>query len=92
MKNNIFYIIFVLGILVLSRIIPHPPNFTPILGTAIMAPTLFKDKTLGIFVVIGITTAVIAGLNTYKNFESPSKKIETKVKKEIKILFIIIFI
>ena len=43
-----------------------------------------RNAIIGIFVVIGITTAVIAGLNTYKNFESPSKKIETKVKKEIK--------
>ncbi len=42
-----------------------------------------RNAIIGIFVVIGVTTAVIAGLNTYKNFEPFSKKIETKTKKEI---------
>ena len=28
----------------MGRIIPHPPNFTPILATAIYAPYLIKDK------------------------------------------------
>ena len=30
MKNKIFYLVFFGVILALSRIIPHPPNFTPI--------------------------------------------------------------
>ena len=52
MKNNIFYILLIISILILSRIIPHPPNFTPILGTAIMAPILFRKKSLSILVLI----------------------------------------
>ena len=41
------------------------------------------------FLVAGITTAIIAGLNTYKNFDIVKNKIdklkpEAKIKKEIK--------
>ena len=43
----------------------------------------------GFFIVIGVTTAVIAGLSTYKNFDFSKTKLEVKkteeiVKKEIK--------
>ena len=52
MFKNSFYIIFFICILALSRIIPHPPNFTPILASAIMAPMLIKDRWLGIAIPI----------------------------------------
>jgi len=32
------------AVMALSRIIPHPPNFTPILAVAIFAPYIVKDK------------------------------------------------
>ncbi len=32
------------AVMALSRIIPHPPNFTPILAVAIFAPYVVKDK------------------------------------------------
>ena len=47
MKNtNIkFYsALMIIFILAFSRIIPHPPNFTPILGMAIFAGTVFDKK------------------------------------------------
>ena len=44
MKKNILTFLFVLGILALGRLIPHPPNFTPILATAIFTPYIIKDK------------------------------------------------
>ena len=44
---------------------------------------------IGFFVVAGVTTAIIAGINAYHNFDFSEKKLETKkievdVKKEIK--------
>ena len=50
MKSNVFYLIFFIVFLVSSRIIPHPPNFTPIIASAIMAPLLLKDRLLGLAV------------------------------------------
>ena len=48
-----------------------------------------RNVIIGFFVVAGITTAIIAGLNTYKNFDVVKSKIdklkpEAKIKKEIK--------
>jgi hypothetical protein len=52
MLDKIFYLIFFGIILALTRIIPHPPNFTPILASAIMAPLLIKDRWFGIAIPI----------------------------------------
>ena len=52
MKDKIFYLLFFGTILSLSRLIPHPPNFTPILASAIIAPLLLKDRLLGMTVPI----------------------------------------
>ena len=48
-----------------------------------------RNVILGFFIVVGITTAVIAGLSTYKNFDFSKNKVftkkeDTKVKKEVK--------
>ena len=50
-KKNNFSIILIL-ILVLSRAIPHPPNFTPIIAVAIMSSYLFKNQSISILVLI----------------------------------------
>ncbi len=39
-------------ILVISRLIPHPPNFTPIITIAIMSGYLFKDNYFSIFILV----------------------------------------
>ncbi len=39
-------------LLVVSRVIPHPPNFTPIITIAIMSGYFFKDNYLSIFVLL----------------------------------------
>ena len=52
MNNKIYYIIFFGIILGLTRIIPHPPNFTPILASAIMGPILLKDRWAGMAIPI----------------------------------------
>ena len=48
-----------------------------------------KNLIIGFFAVIGITTAIFVGFNTYKNYDFSEKKIEakkseTKIEKELK--------
>ena len=68
MKEKIFYLVFFGVILALSRIIPHPPNFTPVLATAIMAPLLIKDRLTGmaIPIVAMFISDVIIGFYSYQ--------------------------
>ena len=68
MNNKIFYLIFFGLILALSRIIPHPHNFTPILASAIMAPMLTKDRLVGmaIPIVSMFISDVIIGFHPYQ--------------------------
>ena len=68
MSNKIFYLVFFGMILALSRIIPHPPNFTPILASAIMAPLLIKDRWFGIAIpiVAMFISDIILGFHPYQ--------------------------
>ena len=68
MSNKIFYLVFFGMILALSRIIPHPSNFTPILASAIMAPMLIKDRWFGIAIpiVAMFISDVILGFHPYQ--------------------------
>ena len=48
-----------------------------------------RNVIIGFFVVVGITTAIVAGINTYKNYDTSPKKVEekkpkVKIKKEVK--------
>ena len=52
MKYKLFYLLFFGVVLALSRIIPHPPNFSPIIASAIIAPMLIKDRLYGIAIPI----------------------------------------
>lgn len=54
MKNFKKYILFttIIFTLSLSRILPHPPNFTPIISLAIMGPFLFAGFLTSIICVI----------------------------------------
>ena len=51
MKKEIFPITLVL-ILALSRLIPHPPNFTPIIAVAIMSAYFFKNVYFSLAVLL----------------------------------------
>ena len=51
--NYLKGIIFLTLLLVLSRIIPHPPNFTPILAGIIFLPFIKKDIAFSITVPRG---------------------------------------
>ena len=68
MNNKFFYLFFFGIILALSRIIPHPPNYTPILASAIMAPMLIKDRWFGIAIpiVAMFISDVIIGFYSYQ--------------------------
>ena len=45
-KEIVKSIVFFCLLLVLSRLIPHPPNFTPLIAGAIFLPFLIKDRWL----------------------------------------------
>ena len=50
-KKDIFPISLIL-LMVFSRLIPHPPNFTPIIAVAIMSGYFFKNLYLSIIVLL----------------------------------------
>tara|TARA_Y200000002_G_scaffold279826_1_gene233929 strand:+ start:3343 stop:3816 length:474 start_codon:yes stop_codon:yes gene_type:complete len=60
MKSNIFYFILFVCSIAASRIIPHPPNFTPILAIAVMAPLLTGNVMLGI--VLSLSSMILSDL------------------------------
>ena len=51
LKKEIFPISLIL-ILAFARLIPHPPNFTPIIAVAIMSGYFFKNINLSFLVLI----------------------------------------
>ncbi len=68
MKDKFFYLVFFIFILAISRLIPHPPNFTPILASAIIGPLIINDRLYG--AVIPITAMfisdIILGFHSYQ--------------------------
>ena len=64
-RNELFPIGLIL-ILAFSRLIPHPPNFTPIIAVAIMSGYFFKNIYLSIVVIAlsMLTTDIIIGFHT----------------------------
>ena len=53
MVEKILWILFFTCLLGLSRIIPHPPNFTPILAVAVFVPFIMKNNLLAIPITLG---------------------------------------
>jgi hypothetical protein len=64
--NYIKGIIFLTTLLVLSRIIPHPPNFTPILAGIIFLPFIKRDIKFSVFVPLGgmLISDLIIGMHS----------------------------
>ena len=52
MINKLFYLSFFILLLVLFRIIPHPPNFTPIIASSIMAPMMLNSRIYGMLIPV----------------------------------------
>lgn len=42
--NYLKSLLFFAGLLILSRLIPHPPNFSPLIAGAVFLPFMFNDK------------------------------------------------
>lgn len=45
-------ICFLIVLLVFSRLIPHPPNFTPLIALTVLSGLLFKNFYISIFVLV----------------------------------------
>ena len=67
LKLKIFPIVLIL-ILIFSRLIPHPPNFTPIIAAAVMSSYLFKNIYISLFILL--TSMFLSDLiiGTHGNF------------------------
>jgi len=52
MYEKLFFILSFVLILIISRLIPHPPNFTPIIATAIFGPIFLSSKLYGSAITI----------------------------------------
>ncbi len=52
MKKEILFGIGILVLALLSRFLPHPPNFTPILAIALFGGAIFKSKKIALAVPI----------------------------------------
>ena len=59
-KENVLSFLYISIILALGRLIPHPPNFTPILAAAIFAPYIINNKWVSI--AVPLTAMIIADL------------------------------
>jgi len=59
-------IFFLTSLLVLSRIVPHPPNFTPILAGIIFLPFIKKDLTFALMVPLAsmIISDLVIGMHS----------------------------
>ena len=71
MKVLFYNFAFLSFFLILSRLIPHPPNFTPILATAILAPQIFSKKlymSVILIILAMFVSDLILGLHTFLIF------------------------
>ena len=68
MKEKFFYLVFFAILLASSRLIPHPPNFTPIIASALLAPLLIKDRLFGICIPLlaMFFSDIIIGFHPYQ--------------------------
>ena len=66
--DKLFYILFFLVFLIIARLIPHPPNFSPIIASAIFAPILLKNRYYGSIVplIALFITDLIIGFHIYQ--------------------------
>tara|TARA_Y100001970_G_C14080400_1_gene774373 strand:+ start:652 stop:1170 length:519 start_codon:yes stop_codon:yes gene_type:complete len=67
MKTNYLLVLFAIG-LAMTRLIPHPPNFTPIIAFAIISPVLFNNKIFGSVIVVlsMIISDIVIGFHQYQ--------------------------
>ena len=66
LEKDIFPISLIL-LLAFSRLIPHPPNFTPIIAVAIMSGYLFKNINMSFVVLLASMLVADAFMGFYEN-------------------------
>ena len=68
MYEKLFFILSFILILVISRLIPHPPNFTPIIATAIFGPIFLNNKMYGaaITIIAMFITDIFISFHSYQ--------------------------
>jgi len=57
-KENILSFLYISVLLAIGRLIPHPPNFTPILAAAIVAPYILNNRFISL--LIPLSAMIIA--------------------------------
>ena len=65
--NNNFNLIYILIFILLSRFIPHPPNFTPIISLAILCPLFFNNNIISLLLLISGMFLTDLFLGIYQN-------------------------
>ena len=66
LKKEIFPISLII-ILAFARLIPHPPNFTPIIAVAIISGYFFKNFNLSVLVLLGAMLISDLFIGFYEN-------------------------
>ena len=65
-NKNLLLVLGIIGVLTLSRLIPHPPNFTPILGMAVFSGAIINRRLIAY--LISLVAMLISDL--YLGFHS----------------------
>lgn len=65
MRKELLFGLGILVVAILSRFIPHPPNFTPIIAIALFGGAIFKNKKIALAVPIAAVffTDLVLGLH-----------------------------
>ena len=66
--DKLYYFLFFLVFLIIFRLIPHPPNFSPIISLAVLSPLLLQNKKLGALLIIlaMFITDIFLGFHIYQ--------------------------
>ena len=66
-KTTAFGMFLLVVFLIASRVVPHPPNFTPVLAVAIFAPYFFRELAVAVSVplVAMVLADLIIGMHSY---------------------------
>ena len=66
--DKLYYFLFFLIFLIIFRLIPHPPNFSPIISFAVLSPLLLQNKNLGALLIVlaMFISDIILGFHTYQ--------------------------
>ena len=84
-KKKTLYFAMLIVILVFSRLIPHPPNFTPIISVAIMCGIIFETLLISLIVLIGsmLISDLIIGFSSTKIFSKPLLRLTEMLEKNV---------